>query len=97
MSTCAVIEASIPEFLKDHIVIQLANQPGMCYLGPMGDTDPIDFINLETHRVPVKQGIFDPNRRSGTFSSWPTLEPGWRDWYHRVAKTYSGLNILVLF
>ncbi|KAG2650973.1 hypothetical protein PVAP13_1NG215847 [Panicum virgatum] len=90
MATHTIIKTSIPEFLKDHVGIPLENQPSMCCLGTMGATDPLDFINLETHKIPFKQGNLDPSKWSGTFSSWPILEPRWRDWYNRVCKAHSG-------
>jgi len=32
----------------------MEDKPGLYCLGPMGDPDPIDFINMETGRIPFK-------------------------------------------
>ena len=42
------------QVLKDEILIPIANDENTYYLGPMGDPDPTDFINLETQRILFK-------------------------------------------
>ena len=51
----------------------------------MGNPDPIELINLETHRIPFKQSTMDLDHWLGTFRSWPNETPGWREWYQRIA------------
>jgi hypothetical protein len=51
----------------------------------MGDPDPIDFINLETQRLPFKQSQMDLDDWDGTFRSWPNKIDGWRDWFRRIS------------
>ncbi|RLN40972.1 hypothetical protein C2845_PM01G49580 [Panicum miliaceum] len=52
----------------------------------MGNPDPTDLINLETHRIPFKQSPMDFGQWAGAFRSWPNETPGWKEWYHRLAK-----------
>src|SRR5688572_27513887 len=55
----------------------------------MGDTDPIDLINLETDRIPFKRSDMNLDHWVGTFRSWSNETPGWREWYQRVAASRS--------
>lgn len=54
------------------------------FLGPMGDPDPIDFINQETNQIPFKDSVIDSNAWKGSFRTWPHISVGWRNWYRRV-------------
>ena len=54
--------------MRNKILIPSAVVPNAYYLGPMGDPDPSDFINLETNRIPFKQSIVD--------LSWNTRDGG---------------------
>lgn len=56
----------------------------MKFLGPTGNPDPIDFINLETNRIPFKTSNMDMNLWQDTFRSWPTVTPEWRNWCRRM-------------
>lgn len=58
------------------------------YLGPMGDPDPTELINLETDRLPFKQSTMNPSVWNKTFRAWLLPLGGWRDWYLRVAKAH---------
>ena len=46
--------SSSSQNLRNNVIIPLADQSGMACLGPMGNPDPIDIINLETSRIPFK-------------------------------------------
>jgi len=59
----------------------------MVFLGPMGNPDPTNLINLETSRIPFKASNMNLDW-SQAFRSWPSTTPGWRDWFRRVANTY---------
>jgi len=68
------------------MIIPLENQPSMIYLGPMGNPDLINIINLETNRIPLKS--FDMNLDwPQAFRSWPSVTPGWRNWFRRMANS----------
>nr|TKW22670.1 hypothetical protein SEVIR_4G243600v2 [Setaria viridis] len=59
----------IPETIKHQITIRLSEALGLICLGPMGNPDPTDMINLETHRIPFKQSSMNLDQWSGTFRS----------------------------
>ena len=59
----------------------------MVCLGPMGNPDPIDFINLETNRIPFKTANMNLDW-SQTFRSWPNPTLGWRNWFHRMSALH---------
>ena len=62
-------------------------QPSMICLGPMGDPDPTDLINLETNRIPFKTANMNLDW-SQTFRSSPSPTPGWRNWFCRMASLH---------
>lgn len=55
------------------------------FLGPVGDPDPTDFINMETERLPFKQSRMKLSDWSRTFRTWPNQVTGWRNWFRRIA------------
>ena len=59
----------------------------MICLGPMGDPDPTDLINLETNRIPFKTANMNLDW-SQTFKSSPSPTPGWRNWFCRMASLH---------
>ena len=59
----------------------------MVCLGPMGNLDPTSIINLETGRIPLKASNMTSDW-SLAFRSWPSVIPGWRNWFRRVARVY---------
>ena len=74
----------------------MADQPNMIYLGPMGDPDPTEFINLETNRIPFKIANMNLDWLQ-TFRSWPNPTPGWRNCSatcHHCTKLTGTLMIL---
>src|SRR6185312_505056 len=72
--------------LRVIVIIPLENQPSMIYLGPMGDPDPTSIINLETNRIPLKSSDMNLDW-SQAFRSWPSVTPGWRNWFRRMANS----------
>ena len=59
----------------------------MICLGPMGNLDPTNLINLKTSRIPLKASNMNSDW-SQAFRSWPNVTPGWRNWFRKVAGTY---------
>jgi len=59
----------------------------MICLGPMGNPDPTELINLETNRIPFKSSGMNSDC-SQAFRSGPSPTTGWRDWFHRMATSY---------
>ena len=57
----------------------------MIYSGPMGDPDPTSIINLETNRIPLKSSDMNLDW-SQAFRSWPSVTPGWRNLFRRIAN-----------
>jgi hypothetical protein len=55
------------------------------FLGPMGISDPREFIAAESQRIPFKAALSKPSLWQDVFKNWP-LPPiaGWRNWYKRV-------------
>ena len=68
------------------MIIPLENQPSMICLGPMGNPDPTSIINLETNRIPLKSSDMNLDC-SQAFRSWPSVTPGWRNWFRRIANS----------
>ena len=59
----------------------------MYYLGPMGNPNPIEFINLETQRLPFKNSRMQIADWTNSFRSWPNQVKGWRNWYRRISAS----------
>ena len=59
----------------------------MVCLGPMGNLDPTNVINLETARIPLKASNMTSDW-SLAFRSWPSVTPGWRNWFRGVAGSH---------
>jgi len=78
--------------MRNEILIPSVVVPNTYYLGPMGDSDPYNFINQETNRIPFKQSIIDLSfwNTKTPFRNWPKIPKGWRDWFHRVSKKKAG-------
>jgi hypothetical protein len=55
------------------------------FLGPVGTSDPREFIAAESKRIPFKAALSRPPLWQDAFKNWP-LPPiaGWRNWYKRV-------------
>jgi hypothetical protein len=50
------------------------------YLGPVGNSDPGNFIAAESQRIPFKAAVSPPPRWQDAFKNWP-LPPiaGWKN------------------
>ena len=67
------------------MIIPLENQPSMICLSPLENPDPTSIINLETSRIPIKSSNMNLDW-SQAFRSWPSVTPGWRNWFCRIAN-----------
>ena len=65
----------------------MANKPGCICLGPMGNPNPSDLINLETDHIPFTYSNMAISYWEHTFRSWPNVTPGWRNWYLRISAS----------
>jgi hypothetical protein len=56
-------------------------------LGPGGTTDPLEFIEAESQRIPFKAALSRPHEWQDAIKTWP-LPPivGWRNWYKRILE-----------
>jgi hypothetical protein len=66
-------------------LIPVEDQSASYFLGPVGTSDPSEFITAESQRIPFKTSLTKPHEWQDTFKNWP-LPPiaGWRNWYKRV-------------
>jgi hypothetical protein len=55
------------------------------FLGPVITSDPREFIEAESKRIPFKAALSVPPLWQDAFKNWP-LPPiaGWRNWYKRI-------------
>jgi hypothetical protein len=51
----------------------------------VGTSDPLEFIEAESQRIPFKAALLKPHEWQDTFKDWP-LPPiaRWRNWYKRM-------------
>lgn len=62
--------------------------PNQFFLGPIGNVDPIQFINAETTRIPFRQTNPSLGNSTNTLKSWPSANvKTWPDWYQRVSAS----------
>jgi hypothetical protein len=56
----------------------------------VGNSDPLEFIEAESNRVPFKLALARPHVWQDAFKNWP-LPPiaGWRNWYKRILEDKS--------
>jgi hypothetical protein len=66
-------------------LIPVENQSSSYFLGPVGVSDPSEFIAAESQRIPFKTSLTKPHKWQDTFKNCH-LPPiaGWRNWYKRV-------------
>lgn len=72
--------------LRNQIIIPIEDQPGFTVLGLVGSSDPLEFITLETQRIPFKS-LNAEHDWDDVFRSWPTQISGWDTWYKRVVAS----------
>ena len=77
--------------MRNEILIPSAAVPNAYFLGPMGDSDPFDFIRQKTNQIPFKQFVVDSSSWNKTsFRNWRNAPKGWRDWFCRVSTKKDG-------
>ena len=77
--------------MRYKILIPSAAIPNAYFLGPMGDSDPSNFIRQETNQIPFKQSAVDSSSWNKTpFRNWPKAPKGWRNWFRRVSAKKGG-------
>jgi hypothetical protein len=66
-------------------LIPIEDKSQSYFLGPVGTSDPLKFIEAESQRIPFKAALSRPHEWQDTFKNWP-LPPiaGWRNWYKRI-------------
>jgi hypothetical protein len=66
-------------------LIPIEDKSPSYFLGPVGTSDPLEFIEAESQRIPFKATLSKPHEWQDTFKNWP-LPPiaGWRNWYKRI-------------
>jgi hypothetical protein len=66
-------------------LITVEDQATSYFLGPVGISDPLEFIEAESQRIPFKASLAKPQQWQYSFKNWP-LPPiaGWRNWYKRI-------------
>jgi hypothetical protein len=66
-------------------LIPVEDQSASYFLGPVGISDPYEFIAAESQRIPFKTSLSKPREWQDAFKNWP-LPPiaGWRNWYKRM-------------
>ena len=78
--------------MRNEVLIPSAVISNAYFLGPMGDSDPSDFIRQETNQIPFKQSMVDLSSWTikTLFRNWPKMPRGWRDWFRRVSEKKAG-------
>jgi hypothetical protein len=71
-------------------LIPIEDKSSSYFLGPAGISDPLDFIEAESKRIPFKAALSRPYEWQDAFKTWP-LPPiaGWRNWYKRILEDNS--------
>jgi hypothetical protein len=66
-------------------LIPVEDQSPSYFLGPVGISDPSEFIAAKSRRIPFKAALSKPHEWQDAFKNWP-LPPiaGWRNWYKRM-------------
>jgi len=78
--------------MENEILIPSSIVLNAYYLRPMGDTNPLDFINQETNQIPFRHSFIDLSswNTKNHFRNWPKMPKGWRDWFRRVSDKKGG-------
>jgi hypothetical protein len=76
--------------LRSNLTIPIDDKPGLTFLGPMGDADPTEMINLEIGQIPSKNASLNLADWDGCFRSWTGHANGWTNWYRRVSAKNRG-------
>jgi hypothetical protein len=67
--------------LSTELLIHTEANSTFYFLGPVGTSDPREFIEAESRRIPFKAALSGPALWQDAFKNWP-LPPiaGWRNW-----------------
>jgi hypothetical protein len=76
--------------LRSNLTIPIDDKLGLTFIGPIGDVDPNEMINLETGRIPFKHASLILVDCNGCFRSWIGYAKGWRNWHYRVSAKNRG-------
>jgi hypothetical protein len=52
-------------------LIPVEDQSASYFLGPVGVSDPSEFIAAESHRIPFKTSLTKPHEWQDTLKNWP--------------------------
>jgi hypothetical protein len=71
-------------------LIPIKDKSSSYFLGPVGISDPLEFIEAESKRIPFKAALSRPHEWQDAFKNWP-LPPiaCWRNWYKRILEDKS--------
>jgi hypothetical protein len=71
-------------------LIPIKDKSSSYFLGPVGISDPHEFIEAESSTVPFKLSLVRPHALQDAFKNWP-LPPiaGCRNWYKRILEDKS--------
>jgi hypothetical protein len=71
-------------------LIPIEDKSSSYFLGPVGISNPLEFIEVESNRIPFKSALSRPHAWQDAFKNWP-LPPiaGWRNWYKRILEDKS--------
>jgi hypothetical protein len=64
----------LPLFLQEpstELLIRTEANSRSYYLGPVGNSDPRDFITAESQRIPFKAALSPPQQWQDAFKNWP--------------------------
>jgi hypothetical protein len=66
-------------------LISIEDKSPSFFLGPVGTSDLLEFIEAESQRIPFKAALSRPHEWQDAFKNWP-LPPivDWRNWYKRI-------------
>jgi hypothetical protein len=71
-------------------LIPIEDKSSSYFLDPVGILDPLEFIEAESNRVPLKSALVRPHAWKDAFKNW-LLSPiaGRRNWYKRILENKS--------
>jgi hypothetical protein len=71
-------------------LIPIEDKSSSYFLGPVGISDPLELIEVESKRIPFKAALTRPHEWQDAFKTWPLpLIAGWRNWYKRILEDNS--------
>jgi hypothetical protein len=52
-------------------LIPIEDKSSSYFLGPVGTSDPLEFIEAESNRIPFKSALSRPHEWQDAFKNWP--------------------------